>query len=107
MKKVIRLTESDLTRLIKKVIKEELANNVDDSCLKNMGFEFQTGKKVGVYNVPSSYRGKYQGSETTFYLDGTMKVKGERYQGKEGKWKCESGQLKVISLSDWKLMPPN
>jgi hypothetical protein len=106
MKKVIRLTESDLARLIKRVIKEELSNNVDDSCLKNMGFEFLKGQKVGVYNVPSSYRGKYQGSQTTFFLDGTMKVMGERHQGKEGKWKCESGQLKVISLSGWKLMPP-
>ena len=106
MKKVIRLSESDLARLIKRVIKEELSNNVDDSCLKNMGFEFQTGGKQGIFTIPSSYRGKYQGNQTVFYLDGTMRVIGERHQGKEGKWKCESGQLKVIGLSGWKLMPP-
>ena len=36
MKKVIRLTESDLTRIVKRVIKEQAQPNLQD-CLKGVG----------------------------------------------------------------------
>lgn len=36
MKKIIRLTESDLTRIVKRVINENTLNN--ESCLKQKGF---------------------------------------------------------------------
>jgi hypothetical protein len=45
MKKVIRLTESDLTRIVKRVIKEQAQPNLQD-CLKGVGTVPQSCKET-------------------------------------------------------------
>lgn len=43
MKKVIRLTESDLTRIVKRVIMEQSEKVVSAKQLKKMGYSYPTG----------------------------------------------------------------
>jgi len=45
MKKVIRLTESDLARIVKKVLKENESSESTDNCFKKNGLPVPTGCK--------------------------------------------------------------
>jgi hypothetical protein len=76
MKKIIRMTESDLTRLVKRVIKEQqqqVAKPIDLSSLKSQ----VVGKKVQLtmtgtkpYSLYDDYYGKKAGDiVTTFLID--------------------------------------
>jgi hypothetical protein len=50
MEKITRLTESDLTRLVRRVIEEQ--TTMDDSCLKKMGFKFYPKSGNSMRQVP-------------------------------------------------------
>jgi len=67
MKKIIRLTESDLTRIVRRVIKEE-TNQKTDQLMQNlntsMGPEDDLGDKVERANVCNTCINKIQGANT-------------------------------------------
>jgi hypothetical protein len=116
MEKITRLTESDLTRLVRRVIEEQ--TTMDDSCLKKMGFKFypKSGNSMrqGPYgNIPAYYKDKYQGNDAMFYMNGKLRIMGGKTTNnpsgmeKRGEWKCESGKLNVFNLSEWKRAMPS
>ena len=54
MKKIVRLTESDLVRLVKKVIKEQDYNNIPNAKISKLGFK--RIDKIGIW-------GQFQGEK--------------------------------------------
>jgi hypothetical protein len=118
MKKVIRLTESELVGLVKKVIKEQLTQpagsnqtfgvpswtpemkKADLSCVDPKLFTQKStdGKMYHVYNIPSSVPGGVV-EVVTLYNDGsaTMIVRGNH---NKGRWRCGTNGVEFIADSD-------
>jgi hypothetical protein len=101
MKKIIRLTENDLTRIIERVIQEQ---SVDHSCLKNAGFKFvEGGNAYNQIGKPMKFEGHYEGSYMgkmgRFLLNGNFSTNDEKQQGK---WKCENNKVVVFDLKTYK-----
>jgi hypothetical protein len=85
MKKIIRLTESDLTRLVRRVIKEQQeqgAKPIDLASLKSqvVGKKFQlTMKGAKIQSQYSDYYGKKAGDiVTTFLIDDVTNPKNQQ-----------------------------
>jgi hypothetical protein len=102
MARIIRLTESDLTRLIKRVIKEQ--EQSDTSCLKQFTLIKKGSRgRQGTISERDYWFGKYtyKGMETDVmvYPDGTLtifvKQNNKKFVG--GKWKCENGNFTIIN----------
>ncbi len=95
MGKIIRLTESDLTRLVRRVIKEQQSKDV--GCLLNAGYKRET---IG---GPMVRREVYvtikDGLTYHFSIHGEVRVF-NRTTNKTGKWVCESKKIKLIDLKD-------
>ena len=64
MKKVIRLTESDLTNIVKRVIKENAAKDSVIDMLKNDGLRYTTELVGSFKNIKKIIGGKLSKSET-------------------------------------------
>jgi hypothetical protein len=101
MKKVVRLTENDLVRLVEKVISEQ---NQDVSCLKSFKFVPEKKKVPGSSNAPVNaarpayYDGQYEGKPGLFYLNGSVRLILGGFSYQWGKWACESGKIRVFDL---------
>ena len=122
MKKVVRLTETELVSLIKNIISEQpifrdstgtkppVPVKDDTSCLR--GFQFEKGyysPLKGGRNVPDNWSGKYNGKDVRLY-------KTDVYVSSEGKynarllpapmkyqlcrWKCENGKLVLYNFGE-------
>jgi len=91
MKRKVRLTETQLTQIINRIISEQPTTQNDMSCVK----EFKFNEKNKSYRVIND---KYDG---VFKEDGTCQI----YYSKsawiiqDGKWKCENGELVVFDKS--------
>jgi hypothetical protein len=103
MKKVIRLTEADLTRIVRRVISEQMTTNSKE-CLINAGFE--RGTMGGPATRRVIYEKKFQGSTYQIGIEGTETPKKELRIVKSGggtmvcsSWSCDSSKPLGISYS--------
>ena len=80
MKKVIKLNESDLQRIIKKVIKEEIEFNVDDTIFGVDGEEMEDYSSTYSYYDPKW--GNYQTTRGTYqdHNDGEYSGEWDNYE---------------------------
>jgi len=94
MSKIIRLTESDLVRLVNKVIEEQTN---DTSCLNQFKKTPKGSRgRFGGVTEHDYWSGTYQGYNISINFDGTCKLTKSSTQEKiSAKWKCEHGSFKV------------
>jgi peptidoglycan hydrolase-like protein with peptidoglycan-binding domain len=118
MKKVIRLTESELVNLVKNVIKEQLVQpagsnqtfgvpswtpemkKADLSCVDAKLFTQKSGdgKTYYAYDLPSAVSGGVA-ERVVLYSDGTGNIIARGAHNK-GKWKCGTNGVEFISDAD-------
>jgi hypothetical protein len=100
MGKVIRLTESDLTRLVRRVIKEQTSKDV--GCLLSAGYEKKT---IGGPMVRREvYTTTKNGLTYQFDIRGKVRVFGNN-TNKTGTWVCESKKIKLVGMKETPNMP--
>jgi len=113
MKKVIRLTEDDLTRLVRRVIKEQseksvykTATKVDESCLIQGGFK---KKMVGGPMTKSEvYQKSINGKTHQLNVDGYARIIENDEMESIGKWVCDMSsphKVKFLNLRSRRIMP--
>ncbi len=107
MKKIVRLTESELVRLVKKVIEEQEPTKLSTDCLSAAGFvkkkDIVANNQVGKPMVKSGgYEGIYKGKKTRLTVHGDVEID-EKNNYVTGKWKCENGKLVIYNIDKSKM----
>jgi hypothetical protein len=100
MAKTIRLTEADLTRLVKKVIEEQSSKDV--SCLIKAGYKKES--IGGPMTKREVYSATKNGMKHQINVNGGIRVFNDS-SNKTGKWMCENGKIKIMGLKDTPSMP--
>jgi len=100
MKKIVRITESDITRLVKKIINEQSSKDI--SCLLNSGYKKET--IGGPMTRREVYTTEKNGMTYQISINGGVRVFDNKTH-KQGTWSCENGKVKISGLKDTRLMP--
>lgn len=100
MSKIIRLTESELRKVVNRIVQEQKSKDV--GCLVNSGFKRKT--IGGPMNRVEVYTTTKNGLTYQYSMLGGVRVFGNGTH-KVGDWVCESGKIKIVNLKDTPMMP--
>ena len=104
MAKIVRMTESDLTTLVKRILKEQYAgeskrfvneSSQDTSCLKE--FKLMKGGSEGPIEQQNKYIGKFNGKDIEVYSSGKARfINDNEYKNVVFSWSCKNGKLVLM-----------
>jgi hypothetical protein len=116
MKKVIRLTEDDLKKIIKRVIEEEYDENENHSLLTEQNSDssclVKSGLKKEQIGGPMTKRTVYStvinGLNYQYDLSGNVRIFGNNSNTEQvGKWTCDSKSPNGIKITNLKTQRMN